>query len=94
MNEIERAVHQREQRGGIDRVDRVGQADVVDAGVGEHLGFADLRAADADRAALDLPARDDRASCGSWRAAAAAMPRALAAAPACDRCWSARAAGR
>ena len=29
-------------------------------GVGEHFGLADLGAADADRAALDLPAGDDR----------------------------------
>ena len=55
-----RAVHQRHQPRGVRRVHRIGQADVVDAGVGEHFGLAELRAADADGAALDLPARDDR----------------------------------
>ena len=43
----------------------------VDARVGEHFGLADLGAADAGRAALDLPPGDRPATCGSWRAAAA-----------------------
>ena len=49
---------------GVDGVDRVGQPDVGEAGVGEHFGFAKLGAADADSAAIDLPPRDDRALVG------------------------------
>ena len=48
-------------RSAFDWIERIGQPDVRDAGLGEHLGLAELRAADADGAALDLPARDQRA---------------------------------
>ena len=40
-------------------MDRIGQPDIGETGGDEDFGFADFRAADADRAALDLPARDD-----------------------------------
>ena len=80
MNERLRAIEQREHAVGVDRVERIGQPDVVDAGVGEDLGLAELRAADADGAARDLHAREVRRSCASWRAAAGARPRASAAA--------------
>ena len=45
-------------RSAFDGMQRIGEADVRDAGVGEHLRLAELRAADADRAALELQARD------------------------------------
>ena len=54
------AIGQREHAIGVDRVERIGQPDVGDARVGEHLGLAELGAADADRAALDLHPRDLR----------------------------------
>ena len=60
---IESVTPRREQRAhaiGIDGIDGIGQPDVRDAGVGEDFGLGQLRAADADRAGLDLPARDDR----------------------------------
>ena len=60
MIEIEARSISASRRERVRRVDRIGQPDVGDAGVDEHLGLADLRAADADRAALDLPSRDDR----------------------------------
>src|SRR5439155_18441888 len=53
------AIHQRDQSRRVRRAHRVRQADVVDAGADEHLRFTDLRAADADGAAIDLPRGDD-----------------------------------
>ena len=47
-------------RAAFDGIDGIGQPDVRDAGVGEDFGLAELRAADADGAGLDLPARDLR----------------------------------
>ena len=47
-------------RAAFDGIDGIGQTDVCDAGVDEHFRLADLGAADADRAAVDLPFRDDR----------------------------------
>ena len=55
-----RAIEELEDAGGVGRVDRVGKPDVVDAGRGEDFGLAELRAADADRAARDLHAREVR----------------------------------
>ena len=40
--------------------DRIADEDVVDAGVGHHLGLAELRHLHADRAGVDLEARDLR----------------------------------
>ncbi len=54
------ALHQGEHAGGVRRIHRIGQPDVVDAGRRHHLGFADLGAADPGRAPLDLPPRDRR----------------------------------
>jgi hypothetical protein len=51
------AVEQREHAIGVDRMERVGKADIVDAGGGKDLRFAELGAADADCAAPDLPPR-------------------------------------
>ena len=48
----------------VDRADRVGHTDVGEPCRGKHLGLAELGAADADRAAVDLPARDQRALMG------------------------------
>jgi hypothetical protein len=42
---------------GVDGMNRVGKSDVSEAGGGKHLGFAQLGAANADGAAIDLPAR-------------------------------------
>ncbi len=55
----DRAIHQRDHTRRIERVDRIGQAHVGDAGVDEHFGLADLRAANAGGAALDLPPGND-----------------------------------
>ncbi len=51
------AVEQREHAVAVGRVQRVGQADVFDAMIGEDLRFPQLRAADADGAARDLDRR-------------------------------------
>ncbi len=48
------AIEQREHAIGVDGVERIGEPDVLDAGVRKDLGLAELRAADADRAARDL----------------------------------------
>ena len=58
------AVEQREHAIAVDRIQRVGQPDVGDAMPGEDLRFAELRAADADRAARDLDQREIRTLVG------------------------------
>ena len=75
---------------GLIGLERIGQPDVAGTGSDEHLGFAELGAADADRAGLDLSARRS-GSCGSWRAGAGSRRRRWRP-PACARCWR-RAAG-
>ena len=64
MNESVGALEQRQHARRVDRVDRVGQPDVGEPCLGKHFGLAELGAADADRAAVDLPARDQRALVG------------------------------
>ena len=59
-----RAIEQREDAIGVDRVQRIGQPDVGNATLGEHLRLAELRAADADGAASDLRQREVRALVG------------------------------
>jgi hypothetical protein len=58
-------------------MDRIGQPDVRDAVVGKNFRFPQLRAADADRAGLDLHAGDDRAFVrfGVWTQPEARMRR-------------------
>ena len=51
-------IEERDQPIGVGRVERVGEPDVADAGVGKDLGFAELRATDADGALRDLQPRD------------------------------------
>ena len=53
-------LRQREHAIRVDGMERVGEPDVGDPFVGEDLGLAELRAADADGAALDLQGRDPR----------------------------------
>src|SRR5207249_4438567 len=53
-------IHERAETGGIRRLNRVRQTDVGNPGADEHLRLADLRAADAGRAAFDLPPGHDR----------------------------------
>ena len=49
------AIEQREHSIGVDRVDWIGDPNVGDTGVREHLRFTDLRAADAHRPTFNLP---------------------------------------
>ena len=55
--------------------DGVGDEEVVEAGVGEHLRLADLRDGEAPRARRALKPADLAGTCGSWRGDAAARPR-------------------
>jgi hypothetical protein len=48
----------------VDWIDRIGQSNVGEPGIGEHFGLAEFGAADADGAAVDLPARHHRALVG------------------------------
>jgi len=56
-----RLLQQRHDARRIGGMHRVGQPDVLNPRVGHHLGLAELRAADAGGAGVDLPARDHRA---------------------------------
>src|SRR6478672_4303478 len=47
-------IEERDRAIGVGRVEWIGEADVTDAGGGEHLGFAELRATDAHRAPGEL----------------------------------------
>jgi hypothetical protein len=47
-------VEKRDKATRVDGIQRIGKADVLDAGVGEDFRFTELGAADADRAAADL----------------------------------------
>ena len=58
------AILERQYPVRVHGVGGVGQPDVLDAGVGEHLGLAQLGAAHADRARVDLQARDGGALVG------------------------------
>jgi hypothetical protein len=50
--------HQLEEARRVEGIHRVGQPDVTHAGGDEHFSFADLRAADSDSSALNLPPGD------------------------------------
>src|SRR5262245_50212946 len=56
-----RAIEESDQAWGVHRMERVWNPDVFDARIDEHFNLAQLRAADADGAALDLPPGDERA---------------------------------
>ena len=60
MIEIEARFISASSRGALTGLSGIGQPDVGDARVGEHFRLAEFRAADADRAALDLPAARPR----------------------------------
>ena len=51
MIEIDARSISASSRGAFAGLTGIGEPDIGDAGVGEHFGFADLRAADPDRAA-------------------------------------------
>ena len=55
------AIEQRDHAVSVDGIERIGNPDVVDAGLGEDFRLAELRAADADRAARDLQPGERRA---------------------------------
>src|SRR4029453_7839177 len=55
------AIEQRDHAIGVRWIDRIGQPDVLEAGVSEHFRLAQLGAADAGGAVIDLPFRDERA---------------------------------
>jgi hypothetical protein len=54
------AVHQSQDAWRIGRIDWIGKTDVDDARGRHHLGLSHFRAADAYRATVDLPLRNDR----------------------------------
>ena len=54
-----RTIHQGDHPGGVRRVDRIRKANIADTLRREHLGLAELRAADANRTAVDLPLSDE-----------------------------------
>ena len=65
---------------------RVGDQDVVDARVDEHLGLADLGHGQARSRPRRSGAGRSRGSCGTWRGAAASPPR-FGRLPPSARCW-------
>ncbi len=54
------AIGERHRPPRVDWMNGIREPDVLDPGVGERLRFAELRAADPDRPARDLPPRDRR----------------------------------
>ena len=55
------AIEQRDDARGVGGIDRIGQPDVANAGLGKHFSLAKLRAAHANRTGIELHLRDDRA---------------------------------
>ena len=53
------SIEQRKHAIRIRWIERIGEPDVLDAGISEHFRLAELRAADADRAAIDLAFRHE-----------------------------------
>src|SRR5262245_43599782 len=59
-----RASEQPDHTIGVRWINRIGKSYVLESGSGKDFRFAQLRAADADRAVIDLPRRDQRALVG------------------------------
>ena len=79
-----RAIEKRNHAIGVRGIDRVGEPDVLDACIREDFRLAQLRAANADGAAIDLPLARSAGSCVSWSEAEDGCP-GRPPPPACDR---------